>query len=532
MDPATTEWDAVIVGTGMGGSTLGYTLAKAGKRVLFLERGLDLRRPGSGIIHNRFVEDDPLFRRLSVEEQSLRIARGGRSRDVLQYFANGQSSRVQPFIGCGTGGSTALYGMVLERLFPQDFEPGQSHSERGESSLPEAWPIRYQDLRPWYELAEDLYGVRGGPDPLRSHESKKLLPPPAISAQSAPLFEALFKQGLHPYQLHVGSKCIPGCRTCQGYLCGSRCKNDAATICLTPAIEKHGASLLTECTVRSLEASRTNVQRLHCSWRGKRLELRAKHFVLAAGALLTPALLLHSKSAAWPNGMANDSGLVGCNLMRHYIDLYVLTKAPELTDDMFVKELGFNDFYDSEHGKLGTVQTFGLAPPLTYLRDRPGLNLWTLLGPAGPAVWRRYARRPILGAIMEDLPYLRNRVQPDKTFQTDGSFRLSLHYEPGPEDQRRRLVFRKEITRVLRPFRPMRVGGTTDLPALGHVCGTCRFGSDPTTSVLDPWNRAHGLANLYVADGSFFPTSGGLNPALTIAANALRVGEHILSSAG
>jgi choline dehydrogenase-like flavoprotein len=530
MDAAAIEWDVVIVGTGMGGATIGYTLAKAGLRVLFVERGLDLRGFQSGIIYNRFVEDDPSFPSLSAEEQSLRLVRGGRSQDELHYSTNGRSTRVQPYVGCGTGGSTALYGMVLERLFPQDFQPGLCYPEPGDSSRPDAWPIRYEDLRPWYEQAEDLYRVRGMRDPLRREEGKELLPPPPISHQSGPIFQTLAGQGLHPYQLHVGSECIPGCRTCQGYLCGSRCKSDAATMCLTPAIEEYGACLLTECTALSLDADRTQVRRLHCSWRGQLLELRSKLFILAAGALLTPVLLLNSKSALWPNGLANASGQVGCNLMRHSIDLYVLMKAPRAPLDAFAKDLGCNDFYCSGRGKLGTVQTFGIAPPLTYLRSRPGFNLWRLLGPAGPLIQQRYSQQPILGAIMEDLPYVENRVGPDGSLQDSGSFRLSLRYNLSSADRRRRQVFREAVTQVLRPLRPKRVGGTTDLPALGHVCGTCRFGADPATSVLDPWNRAHGLSNLYVVDGSFFPTSGGTNPALTIAANALRVGQHLQSS--
>ncbi len=292
-------------------------------------------------------------------------------------------------------------------------------------------------------------------------------------------------------------------------------------------MEAHGAQLLTQCAALALEADRTTVRRLVCSWRGRRLLLRAKTFVLAAGALLTPALLLNSASASWPTGLANDSGLVGRNLMRHSIDLYVLTKAPPLRNGTFAKEVAFNDFYLAAGDKLGTVQSFGAATPLEYLRNKPGFSVWRLLGPAAPFLWKRYARQPILGSIMEDLPCPENRIASAGAIDANGRYHLAMQDPLGSGDLARRRRFRALLAGALAPFRPLRVRGTTDRAALGHACGTCRFGNDPGTSVLDRWNRAHGVSNLYIVDASFFPTSGGLNPALTIAANALRVAHHL-----
>ena len=529
-NPERTTWDAVIVGTGMGGATLGYALAKAGWRVLFVERGFDLRAQNRERIADRFVEDSADFRHLSGAEQQRRLALGGRSTDQIDYRSGERVATFTPYLGSGTGGSSSLYGAVLERLFPVDFARDAAHpGERG-SSLPDAWPIGYQDLRPWYESAERLYRVRGGADPLRPGEQTALLPAP-LSAVGAEIFGTLTQQGVHPYRLHTTYEQTDGCRSCQGHLCGSRCKNEAAGICLVPAIEQHGARLLTECVALFLDADQSRVRRLVCSWRGQRIELRANVFVLAAGALLTPALLLNSKSPSWPNGLANASGLVGCNLMRHTIDLYVLTRAPALQPDTLTKEVAFNDLYDRGSDKFGTVQSFGTAGPLRYLRARPGLSVWWLLGPVAPYVWKTFARQPILGAIMEDLPYVENRVTPVGAIDSSGGYRLALRYQLGSGDVVRRRQFRRALARVLAPFRPFRAWGTTDRPGLGHACGTCRFGVDAGTSVLDPWNRAHGVSNLYVVDASFFPTSGGVNPALTIAANALRVAHHLQSAA-
>lgn len=408
--------------------------------------------------------------------------------------------------------------MVLERLFPIDFAGGSRDT---------AWPIGYDDLRPWYDAAERLYRVRGGVDPLRPCETDGLLPAPAFSPESAAIVERLLQQGVHPYRLHTACEERPGCLTCQGYLCGSECKNDSDRICLRPAVEHYGATLLTECVALSLEANRTAVQRLLCSWRGQRLTVRSKIFVVAAGALFTPALLLNSRNLNWPDGLANDSDLVGRNLMRHAIDLCVLTRAPRLRADVMTKELAFNDLYAAGSDKLGTVQSFGIAAPIEYLRRRPGLNVWRLLGPLAPLMWNRYARKPILGAILEDSPSTENRVVLRGGIAVNGHHRLAVRYGLSVRDDARRRQFRSALRQVLAPFKPIRIRGTTDRPALGHVCGTCRFGVDPKTSVLDPWNRAHGVSNLYVVDASFFPTSGGTNPGLTIAANALRVAYHL-----
>ena len=171
MNPEAGVWDAVIVGTGIGGATLGLALARAGRRILFVERGLQLRDPASGAIFDRFVEDSPEYRKLSPVSRELRIARGGRSTDRIADENAPSVSEFHPYIGSGAGGSSALYGMVMERLFPIDFE----HDA--------AWPLHYDELRPWYEAAERLYRVRGGADPLRPGEDSALLPVPPLAPE-------------------------------------------------------------------------------------------------------------------------------------------------------------------------------------------------------------------------------------------------------------------------------------------------------------------------------------------------------------
>ncbi|WP_231994093.1 GMC family oxidoreductase, partial [Mycobacterium sp. 852002-50816_SCH5313054-b] len=191
------------------------------------------------------------------------------------------------------------------------------------------------------------------------------------------------------------------------------------------------------------------------------------------------------------------------------------------------------DFYFCEGQKYGTLQSAGaMAPwhPLGMMTNQPG-GLPKALRLVSPAVRPLYERiingGLVLAAIMEDLPYLDNRVLPSDRPGSDGRQRLRLQYRLNPGEIERRAAFLRQIKEALKPFRTLTLRTGENNSTLGHVCGTCRFGTDPKTSVLDPQNRAHEVDNLYVADASFFPSSSGLNPSLTVAANALRVAAHV-----
>lgn len=522
------HWDYLVVGTGVGGATLGHALAKAGKRVLFLEKG---RAPFLHADSLRGVYPEMHFSCVEAPTTALHaplLAQAGRCYDELR---DDQRSFI-PFIGCGGGGSSALYGMAMERFFPADFEPGQHFPDNSGSSLPDSWPICYADLAPYYQRVEDLYRVRGQQDPLRP-KAPDLLPPPSLGSRNAELYSHFQIQGLHPYQLPQACEFVPGCESCQGYLCANRCKNDAGRICLEPAVRDLGATVLDECEVIQLEASLDRVTAVVCRCQGRTVTLQADQIMLAAGALMTPLLLLRSTSAHWPQGLANASGLVGRNLMRHCVDLYlVFTHA---RGENRFKELGLSDFYQFQGGKLGTVQSFGLLPPAPVLAAAIAKNVcetapWLapLFRLAQPLLrfllTRLFQRGVLIAAIMEDLPYADNRVVPGPPIRID--------YRIHPHDQIRLKAFRAHVAKALKPYRFLALPQAKKNSMLAHVCGTCRFGEDPKISVLDRFNRAHGIGNLYVVDSAFFPSSGGTNPALTIAANALRVAEHLLTQDG
>ena len=235
-----------------------------------------------------------------------------------------------PFVGAGAGGSSALFGTALERFFPGDFTPRQHHRHAGDSDLPEAWPISFDDLKPYYAQAETLYRVRGGTDPLKeSREGDALMTPAPFSPASTELAQFFQRKGLNPYALPLACEQVPGCTICQGYVCARACKNDSARICLEPALAQHGATLFDRCRLIRLQASKEAVTEAVCEREGRTFSLHAKTFVLAMGALATPATLLRSASPDWPQGLANRSGLVGRFLMRHFVDLYpTFTRAP------------------------------------------------------------------------------------------------------------------------------------------------------------------------------------------------------------
>jgi choline dehydrogenase-like flavoprotein len=534
------EWDFLIVGTGMGGATLGYALAQAGKRVLFCEKG---KGQANRDLSLRGDYAEAFFPRMDVPRlhHADYLRRAGRCSDEITDVSGPRPRRFIPFIGSGTGGSTALYGMALERFFPEDFTPRRFYPASAESTLPEAWPITYEDLRPYYTAAEQLFRVRGAADPVRGDST--LVYPFAAAPFSPPnqhLFDFLQKKELHPYHLPKACEAVSGCEGCQGFLCPRDCKNDCSRICLDPAVNACGATVLDECEVLKLEADRHAITGVVCRCRGEEGTLRAGNTVLAAGALETPRLLLESACPAWPNGLANGSGLVGRNLMRHFVDLFALSLPVPTGDHGDSKEIAFNDLYLAQNNKFGTVQSFGALPPVPLLTASMAEDLrhskWWWLGPGfrlvrpllGAVIRKTFRGTMVLASIMEDLPYGDNQVFLPKQTSRQAPDRLLLRYRVHDPDKSRIEAFRTRLQEIFRPHPFRLIKQAENNERLAHACGTCRFGLNPQESVLNANNRAHELANLYVVDASFFPSSGGTNPGLTIGANALRVADKLL----
>lgn len=524
-NPEREDWDIIVVGAGMGGGTTGYELARRGRRVLFIEKGK--------LLHAGPVSHDP-----EAEEAEIRLRAGYWPKRLQGRTTFGDVRFFAP-LGCGTGGSTTLYGAQLERFRPEDFHPRANHPRETDANLPESWPIAYDQFVPYYRRAEAHYRVRGTPDPLNPDPDATLLDPPPLSERDQILQESLRAVGLHPYRSHVGFYEVPECAECLD-LCPRSCKNDAGRRSLMPALQDHGASLLPECEVLEILADRSRVSGVRARHDGREVRINARAVVLGAGTLMTPVLLLGSRSDAWPNGVANRTGLVGRNLMLHTSDFLTIDHRTMYPGARPLKSLALNDFYFHRGKKLGTIQAVGIpivsGAILSYLRyaeardpqwwRRPVTHLLPLAARAGAWVFRRAS---LFSTIVEDLPYADNRVLADPRAANGRRF----EYRYTRDLYERNNLLRRQFTSTLASRHRVTVvtGGKNNLN-YGHACGTCRFGDDPDTSVLDPTNRAHDLDNLYVVDASFLPSSGGINPSLTIAANAFRVAEAIDAQLG
>lgn len=533
---AAREWDAVIVGAGMGGATLGHALAKAGWRVLWCDKGRSL---AADALRGRYAETFLDSSAPDAQQQAV-LQRAGRWTDDVEERSGTKPRRFVPFVGAGAGGSSALYGMALERFLPDDFTPAQRHPHARDANLPARWPIAYADLAPHYAKAEQLFRVRGGVDALRQGDAQHSMQPgPPLSPAAQEMFDFFARQGLHPYRLPLACDFVSGCEGCQGYLCAKQCKNDSARVCLEPALGNHDAALLERCEVQRLTADARRVTGVVCHWQGTTLRLRARIVVLASGALASPTLLLRSASPEWPKGLANESGLVGRNLMRHFVDLYAVFPKGRHAIGGNTKELAWSDLYAGD--ALGSFQSFGSMPPPEVLvasmqqdlRDALGTLAGAAFAPVKPVLRRllrrMFSRSLVFATILEDLPYADNRV-----FLADESADkacIAMSYRIHATDAQRIAALRRRARTLLRPYRFLQFRQAENNRRLAHACGTLRFGVDPRDSVLDPTNKAHGIDNLYVVDASFFPTSGGTNPALTIAANALRVADHLVAAA-
>jgi choline dehydrogenase-like flavoprotein len=480
-------WDAVVIGTGAGGATAGFNLARLGHDVLFIERGPSLhdeadrgRVCGSTDLDGgtQGVWRDPLYRRYDNKE-------------VLESIP----------LRCGTGGSTAIFSMLMDRFRPEDFTPGEFYRATSDASIPEAWPIGYETLRPFYDQAERLYGVRGTPDPL-APDSSVLLSPRGPSAHESALTDALSSVGLHPYRLHYACEQLADCAGCSTNLCTRRCRNTAAKMCLLPAVSQYNATLLVNCRVVRLDEEHRSISHAICDWSGKRIAVRGRMFVLAANAVETPALLQRSANDRYPQGLANTSGLVGRYLMWHASDFIALRlKSPSTLPADLRHGISLTDFYVSSKSKLGSIHAHTFFDKQSW---------------PSPLV-------TVFATVVEDLPYATNRVVARGGADNEIAYRYSTPTELHDRSAQLLHLFASAVSSRFEVY-PPRVAGQSNR---SHICGTCRFGDDPRTSVLDASNRAHDHDNLYIVDASFFPTSGGINPSLTIAANSLRVSEII-----
>ena len=512
--------DVIIIGTGAGGGTLARKLAASGKRILLLERG--------GYVPREKSNWSP--RAVNVEGKYA----------TKELWRDGEGKELHPHTNYNVGGNTKFYGAALFRLRAEDFGEVRHHG-----GVSPAWPISYEDLEPWYAEAERLYQVHGlrGEDPTEPRASGAFpFPPVPHEPRIQELSEDFAAAGARPFHVPLAvmydaanaqkSPCIL-CDTCDGYPCLLNAKADAQTCGVDPALGHANVTLLTGVRVDRLVTDRggRRVSRVIASVNGQPAEFSADLVVVACGAINSAALLLRSASDAHPRGLANSSDLVGRHYMGH-INSVLMAVSKCANPTIFQKTLGINDFYfgakDWPH-PMGHISFVGKLDGVTLQAGAPAIAPgWTLDLMASHSLdfW----------LTSEDLPDPENRV----TVNAAGE--LGLSYRPNNEEGHRRLIAKlKEMMgqrRICRHHghechqgffaRNLYLGQQIPLAGVAHQNGTLRFGCDPATSVLDVNCKAHDLDNLYVVDASFFPSSGAVNPALTVMANALRVGQHLL----
>jgi choline dehydrogenase-like flavoprotein len=328
----------------------------------------------------------------------------------------------------------------MERMLPSDFEPKKHHARVSDSSVPDTWPFSYQDLVPYYRQAEQIYAVCGTPDPLNPDPEGKLASPPPMSERDAHIFDSLKGLGLTP--TGPRGRYLPSCSGCAVRL-SRDCKTDAGRVCMLPAIEQHGAAVLAEAEVQRLVASGDRVTAVKIKHRGVEAEITGRVIVVAAGALMTPVLLLRSTSEEWPTGLANKRDLVGRNLMMHTSDFIAVRPSKMFDPTGPAKAISVNDLYVRGGRKLGALQSVGM--PVTpgsidaFLRGKAQKDPSLLLN-VGGAFGRKVASRigaalfqqaNIFASVVEDLPYHHNRVVRDD--QVPNGMRFEYTYPAAQE---------------------------------------------------------------------------------------------------
>jgi choline dehydrogenase-like flavoprotein len=487
--------DVVVIGSGMGGATTALALARRDVDVLVLERGERLpREPENWSSGAVFVQ---------------------RRYKPAETWFDGRGRPFAPGVHYVVGGNTKVYGASLPRFRVHDFDAIEHH----EGTSP-AWPFSYADLEPYYGEAELIYRVHGttGEDPTEPWRSTPY-PRPALPHESyvAELRRRLLAQGLSPSANAMGldrgpdGTCIR-CATCDGFPCRVGAKSDAETCAVDPALSTGRVRLVTGAVVRRIVPDSTGARVDHLVVEDAEGvgQVRGAKFVLAAGSVNSAALLLSSASDDHPAGVANSSGQVGRRFMMHNNAHIAAVELDRNNDVTFQKTLSVNDWYaDGGDGfPLGSMQLIGKV-------DAVMMKSWATRVPL--PVLRQVAKRSVEWLVMsEDLP------SPDNQVLVDSQGRITtVRTARGTSTHR---ALHKRFKALLHA-----AGYTAvftqwfDIAMNSHQCGTAVAGLDPATSVLDPWCRTHDITNLWVVDGSFFPSSAAMNPALTIAAQALRV---------
>lgn len=489
--------DVIIIGSGMGGATLAAALAPTGRRILILERGEHLR-PSQRDRDAAAIFGDGVFRPDEV-------------------WLDGSDTPFNPGNYYNVGGNSKFYGAALIRYREADFETVQH-----DGGATPGWPISYDDLEPDYQAAEHLYAVRGtmDEDPTEPKHSgdypyRPILDEPDIAALRIRLKAADLHPSSIPLGVDIDRWLAAGQTTWDAFpgTCGG--KMDAETCGLQAALAHPNVELRTGWRATMLEMAGSLISGVVVRHGDKYETLTAPIIVVAAGAVQTASLLLASANNNCPAGLANSSDQVGRNFMNHNCSAVLALHPMRRNLAIYQKTLMVNDFYlgSKDEPPLGNVQMLGkiTGPILAANSNLPG---WL----AGLIAARSFD----FYAMSEDLPNPDSRV-------TLKNGQIKLDWQRSNWKTHLNLV--AKFKHALRKSGlPIVLSRPFDRRTPSHQCGTARMGSDPSVSVVDTYCRSYDHRNLFIVDASVLPTSAAVNPALTIAALALRAGRHIVET--
>ena len=541
-----TRYDVIIVGAGAGGGVAAGVLAEAGKRVLLLERGrhLPFNRDSHDHLRNqRFsrhghnagpdVEGNP---RVAVDSQ-------GQAR-VIRPHENGYQNNAAV-----VGGGTRVYGAQAWRFLPQDFRMASLYGIPSGSSLAD-WPISYEDLEPYYELAEWEIGVAGDDAACARHWPRRRgfpMPPLPVNKQGEALRAGAAKLGWETLPIPALINTLPyngrlaciQCQFCVGFTCPVDAKNGTHNTFIARALATGRCDLVTQAMVFKIATEPSGHVRgvSYYDREGQVQSVNADVVICAGGAIETARLLLNSASPQHPYGLGNQHDQVGRHLQGHYYPAAIGLMPEQVYDGIgpgiSTATIKFNHGNDGVIGGAMLADEFIELPIIFWARQLPpGLPRW---GMAHKQFMREnYTRVMRVTGPVQEIPSPEARVKVDPSVRDRWGIPVArLSGTTHPETVRTAAFIFERARDWLKASGAIRVWGQPPglyLSGGQHQAGTCRMGDDPRTSVVNQWGQVHGHANLFVADGSVHVTNGGFNPVLTILALALRTAEYIALS--